>query len=200
VECKKGPLTYLLAVTLSDASEVLGQRCVRTPYSVRLHMKMYRRLIGLGVPVLGLGVGAVLGTASAHADSTNSFPCGQVCKNSAVSVTVGDNARQVTKTSTSKDGTVTTKVTGKGPDLAFFNPDDPSSTYSLKGNGATSKTVTRSDGTSTLTVTGHNVLFYFPTIRRPAVSPGLRRNSSPAARWSTSTPPATGRRSVRRGR
>jgi hypothetical protein len=135
-------------------------------------MNMNRRLIGLGVPALALGFGAMFGTASAHADSTTTFPCGQVCKNSAVSVTVGDNARQVTKTSTRKDGTVTTKVTGKGPDLTFFNPDDPSVTYPLKGNGATSKTVTRPDGTSTLTVTGHNVLFSFPTDTLEGGEPG----------------------------
>jgi len=135
-------------------------------------MKMYQRLIGLGVPALVCGVGTVLGAASAHADSTASFPCGQVCKNSAVSVTIGDNAKQQTRTSTSSDGTVTTRVTGKGPDLTFYNPDNPSSTYSLKGNGATSKTVVQPDGTSTLTVTGHNVLFYFPTDTQAGGQPG----------------------------
>lgn len=127
-------------------------------------MKICLGLIGLSAPALALGVGAVLGTASAHADTVVfNGPCGQACQNSAVTITSADNAKTKTREFTSKDGTVTTRVTGKGPDLTVFNPDDPSVTVPLKGNGTTAKTVTRTDGTSTLTVTGHNVLIYFPT-------------------------------------
>lgn len=127
-------------------------------------MKIHLGLIGLSAPALALGVGAAFGAASAHADTVvYDGPCGQACQNSAVTITSADNAKMVTKTVTSADGTVSTRVTGKGPDLTVFNPDSPSVAVALKGNGATSKTVTHPDGTSTLTVTGHNVLIYFPT-------------------------------------
>ena len=127
-------------------------------------MKMHLGLIGLSAPALALGVGALLGTASAHADTVvYDAPCGLACQNSAVTITSAENAKTKTREFTSKDGTVRTQTTGKGPDLTIFNPDDPSVTVPLKGNGTTTKTVTRPDGTSTLTVTGHNVLIYFPT-------------------------------------
>lgn len=126
-------------------------------------MKLHLGLIGLGAPALALGIGAVLGTATAHADTTSTYPCGTACKNSTVSVTSADNGKTNTKTTTSKDGVVTTRTTGKGPDLTFFNPNDPSVTVPLKGNGATSTTKTNPDGTTTLVVTGHNVLISYPT-------------------------------------
>jgi hypothetical protein len=130
----------------------------------RLPVKMYLGLIGLGAPALALGVGAVFGTASAHADTVvYDGPLGEACQNCALTVTSADNAKLQTKEFTSKDGTVRTRTAGKGPDLTFFNPDAPSTTYTLKGNGATSRTASGPDGTSTLTVTGHNVLIYFPT-------------------------------------
>lgn len=126
-------------------------------------MKVYLGLMGLCAPAIALGVGALLGTASAHADTTTTFPCGLACDNSTVSVTSADNGRSVTKEYTSKDGTVRTRVSGKGPDLVFFNPNDPSVTYPLTGNGSNAWTKINPDGTATLTVTGHNVLVYYPT-------------------------------------
>ena len=49
----------------------------------------------------------------------------QACASSTVSVTSADNGRSVTKQFTSKDGMVSTRITGKGPDLVVFNPNDP---------------------------------------------------------------------------
>lgn len=136
-------------------------------------MKMHLGLIGVCAPALALGVGAVLGAASAHADTVVfDGPCGLACENSAVRITSADNSRTNTRVFTSKDGTVRTQTTGKGPDLTIINPDDPSVTYSLKGNGTTSRTVSQPDGTSTLTVTGHNVLIYFPTDTLAGGEPG----------------------------
>lgn len=132
-------------------------------------MKIFLGLLGVGAPALALGL---LGAASAHADTTSTFPCGQACQNSTVSVTSADNAKNRTKTFTSKDGTVRTQTTGKGPDLTFFNPNDPSVTVPLKGNGSNTRTVTNPDGTSTLTVTGHNVVVLFPTDTQVNGDPG----------------------------
>lgn len=135
-------------------------------------MKMYLGLIGLGAPAVALGVGSLLGAASAQADTGNTFPCGTACANSTVSYTSADNGRSVTKQYTTKDGTIVNRVTGKGPDLTIFNPNDPSITVPLKGNGSNSVTKTSPDGTSTLTVTGHNVLVYYPTDTLAGGAPG----------------------------
>src|SRR3954454_5008857 len=94
---------------------------------------------------------------------TIAFPSGLVCKDSAVSVVVSDNARTVTKTFTRSDGTVRVLSAGTGSDLVFFNPNHPEVTFSLKGNGGVSWTTTEANGTTTVALTGHFIIFYFPT-------------------------------------
>jgi hypothetical protein len=103
---------------------------------------------------------------------TISFPTGLVCKDSAVNVTVADNARPVTRTFTTHDGTVHSLSAGTGSDLVFYNPNHPDSTFALKGNGAVSWSTSAADGTSILTLTGHNIVFYFPTDTLLADTPG----------------------------
>jgi hypothetical protein len=114
--------------------------------------------------VAALAAVCALSAEHANAQTTLTFPTGQVCKNSAVTVTIGNNAREVTRTFTSPSGTVTrTLIAGTGPDPTFFNPNHPNVTFSLPGNGGVEWTAARPDGTSTITTTGHNVIFYFPT-------------------------------------
>lgn len=125
-------------------------------------MKMQLGLIGLGAPAVALGIGGLFGAASAQAETTVEFPCGKACQNSTVDITIADNARSVTKTYTTKDGTVRTRVSGKGPDLTFFNPNDPSVTFETKGNGSNSWTEVYPDGTSKVTTTGHMVWIFYP--------------------------------------
>ena len=103
-----------------------------------------------------------VGRANA-APFTVSFPTGVVCEDSAVNVDVADNARAVTRTFTTPDGTVRALTAGKGSDLVFYNPNHPDDTFALKGSGAVTWATSAADGTSTLTLTGHNIVFYFPT-------------------------------------
>ena len=92
-----------------------------------------------------------------------SFPTGQVCANSAVNVVFSDPGHQVSKQFTRPNGTVRALSAGKGSDLVFYNPNHPSDTVSLKGNGTVAWTTLNSDGGWTTTLTGHWVIFYFPT-------------------------------------
>jgi hypothetical protein len=55
-----------------------------------------------------------------------------------VNVDVADNARLVTRTFTTADGTVRALSAGTGSDLVFYNPNHPDVTISLMGNGAVS--------------------------------------------------------------
>jgi len=103
---------------------------------------------------------------------TISFPTGLVCKDSAVNVAVANNARLVTRTFTTPDGTVRSLSAGTGSDLVFYNPNHPDVTFALKGNGAVSWSTSAANGTSTLTLTGHNVVFYFPTDTLLGGTPG----------------------------
>lgn len=103
---------------------------------------------------------------------TISFPTGLACKNSAVNVDVADNARLVTKTFTTSDGTVLALSAGTGSDLVFYEPNHPDTKISLNGNGAVSWAKTTTDGTTTLTLTGHNIVFYFPTDTLLGNTPG----------------------------
>jgi len=112
-------------------------------------------------------------TKRAAADTfTISFPTGLVCEDAALSVTVSDNSRLVTRTFTSRDGTVRSLTAGTGSDLVFFNPNHPSVTYALKGNGAVARSTTTAGGTTTVTLTGHNIIFYFPTDTLLGGTPG----------------------------
>jgi hypothetical protein len=104
---------------------------------------------------------------------TISFPSGLVCKNSAVNVTVaGNGGGQVTKTFTTRDGTIRALSAGTGSDLVFYNPNHPEVTFSLKGNGAVNWSTTSAGGTTTVTLTGHNIVFYFPTDTLIGGTPG----------------------------
>jgi hypothetical protein len=103
---------------------------------------------------------------------TISFPTGLVCKDSAVNVDVANDARPVTRTFTTHDGTVRALSAGTGSDLVFYNPNHPEVTFTLKGNGAISWSTSRADGTTTLTLTGHNIVFYFPTDTLLGATPG----------------------------
>ena len=103
---------------------------------------------------------------------TISFPTGLVCKDSAVNVEVADNARTVTRTFTTRDGTVRALSAGTGSDLVFYNPNHPGDTFALKGNGAVSWSTSETNGTTTVTLTGHNIVFYFPTDTLLGNTPG----------------------------
>jgi hypothetical protein len=102
---------------------------------------------------------------------TISFPTGLVCEDSAVNVDVADNARTVTRTFTTRDGTVRALSAGTGSDLVFYNPNHPDQKFALKGNGAVNWS-SETNGTTTVTLTGNNIIFYFPTDTLLGNTPG----------------------------
>jgi hypothetical protein len=115
----------------------------------------------------------LFGVERAKADPfTISFPTGVVCTDSALNVDVADNARLVTRTFTTPDGTVRALSAGAGSDLVLYNPNHPGVKISLTGNGAVSWSTSQAGGGSTLTLTGHNIVFYFPTDTLLGDTPG----------------------------
>ena len=89
------------------------------------------------------------GESAKAAPFTLVFPIGLVCEDIAVNVDVADNARAVTRTFTTPDGTVRVLTAGKGSDLVFYDPNHPDDTFALKGSGAVNWSTSAADGTTT---------------------------------------------------
>jgi hypothetical protein len=104
---------------------------------------------------------AVLGSGSPATADTLVLPAGVACEFELHIDVSGGNL--IIREFEDKDGQAVRLLTaGKGFTLVFTNAET-GATFSLKSNGAVTRTTINPDGSKTVTSTGHNVLIFFPT-------------------------------------